>query len=237
MREWVAIQQLFSLGRTCLNYPNESEWLWLPRRQGTLQGHTGEAVEQRPQCVCVYVRQAGCGCPVKLNGACRVPNEPVLAGGLTHSDLPLCTSLSHLGCQGMAVNLSLPWTLAFTKPIHIFNKGLEWRILMSQYVGLTLFLSCLVKIILRLWPGKSQCCYELQVKNHARNVTIFLVQYSWLSASWHKVMEATSLLYINLSLDKGTNMPQTTLLWKLSAQCHHHHYPHVASIPVHMTSH
>jgi len=57
--------------------------------------------------VCVCVKHAGSGCPVKLNGACRVSNEPVLAGGLTHSDLPLCTSLSHLGCQGMAVNLSL----------------------------------------------------------------------------------------------------------------------------------
>lgn len=80
-------------------------------RQGAQHGHAGEAGGAKASaCVnlCVCVRHAGCGCPVKLNGACRAPNEPVLAGGLTHGDLPLCTSLSHLGCQRMAVNPSPP---------------------------------------------------------------------------------------------------------------------------------
>lgn len=142
MREWVAIQQLFSLRRTCLNYPNESEWLWLPRKglgDGAKQGEAGAA--RALMCVCVRERErhAGCGCPVKLNGACWFPNEPVLAGGLTHGDLPLCTSLSHLSCQGMAVNPTLPWTLAFAKAIHIFNKALARRMVMSWYVGLYLY--------------------------------------------------------------------------------------------------
>lgn len=80
-------------------------------RQAALQGLTGGAAGPMVlMCVkiYVYVKRTGSGCPVKLNGACQVPNEPVLAGGLTHSDLPLRTSLSLLGCQRMAVNLSLP---------------------------------------------------------------------------------------------------------------------------------
>lgn len=84
-------------------------------RQGALQGHTGEAAGPTALvCVCAGVGVCVCGRnmyevdALKLNGACRVPNEPVLAGGLTHCDLPLCTSLSHLVCQRMAVNLRLP---------------------------------------------------------------------------------------------------------------------------------
>lgn len=151
MREWVAIQQLFSPGRTCLNYPNEAEWLWLSwkgiGRQGTQQSHAGEAGGARAStrvCLCEG-EHALYGCPVKLNGACRVPNEPVLAGRLTHSNLPLCASLFHLCCRGRVVNPSLPWTLAFTKPIHIFNKGQALRMQTSQWVSLHLFLPCLVK--------------------------------------------------------------------------------------------
>lgn len=150
MREWAAIQQLFSLGRTCLNYPNEAEWLWLRRKALGGMGPC-KAIQERPgdqgaQCVCIYVCVTRRMCStVKLNGACRVPNEPLLAGRLTHNDLPLCTSLSHPGCQGIVVNPSLAWTLAFAKPIHIFNKDLTWRMHMSQYGGLPFFLSCLVK--------------------------------------------------------------------------------------------
>ena len=168
-------------------------------RQGAQRGHVGEAEGAKASmcvylCVCgwVCVWHAGCGCPVKLNGACRVPNEPVLAGRLTHSDLPLCTSLSHLGCQRMAVNPSVPWTLAFTKPIHIFNKGLAWRTHMSQYVGLPLFLSCLVKPELnRFVTRKAIVLLWAQVNGRSLavwNVPIVLEQYSLLAASEHKVM-------------------------------------------------
>lgn len=81
------------------------------RRQAALQGHAGGAVGPMVlMCVqmCVCVKHTGSGCPVKFNGACQVPNDPELAAGLTHSDLPLRSSLSLLGCQRMAVNLNLP---------------------------------------------------------------------------------------------------------------------------------
>ena len=213
MCEWVAIQQLFSLGRTCLNYPNESEWLWLPR---TVMGDREpfkaiheRLVEQGPSCVgicvcvCVCEREressAECGCPVKLNGACRVPNEPVLAGGLTHSDLPLCTSLSHLGCQGIAVNPDVPWTLAFAKPIHIFNEGLAWRTLTFRYLDLPLFLPCLVK---REFKSFCVCDQEslIVVMSHESKKMVPVFWYNAVDffCFWHKVMEAALVLYINL---------------------------------------
>lgn len=74
-------------------------------RKGVLQGHKGGVGEHQPRFVCV--KHTGSECPVKLNEVCRAHWKPVLAGRLTLSDLPLCTSLSRLGCQG-TVNLSLP---------------------------------------------------------------------------------------------------------------------------------
>lgn len=151
----MAIQQLFSVRRTCLNYPNESEWCYLGRgwETGPCKGRSERGGEK-----CAKVT----GCPVKLNGACWFPNEPVLAGGLTHSDLPLCTSLSHLCCQGTAVNPGPPWTLAPAKPIHILNKDLAWKIVTSWFADLCL-LSYLAfqsqnSVIYLVWPGKSRCC-------------------------------------------------------------------------------
>lgn len=150
MREWVAIQQLFSPGRTCLNYPNEAEWLWLSWKgmggrepSKAIQERQGE---QEPRRVCVCVRGARTiwmPCEVKWS----VPGSQwaSVSWQTDNSDLPLCASLFHLCCRGRAVNPSLPWTLAFTKPIHIFNKGQALRMQTSQWVGLHLFLPCLVK--------------------------------------------------------------------------------------------
>lgn len=69
MREWVAIQQLFSLRRTCLNYPNEAEWLWLRRKalggRGPCKAIQERPGDQGPQCVCVYVCVTRMHCEVK----------------------------------------------------------------------------------------------------------------------------------------------------------------------------
>lgn len=75
---------------------------------------------------------------------------------------------------------------------------------------ISLFLSCLLttelnhfafvtrKVSVLLW-ATSQKLYKF---GWLKCNIFFLVQCSWLSASWHKVMEPASVLFINLSLNK-----------------------------------
>lgn len=94
-----------------------------PNRTDRGQGGSNGLCVYFQVCVCVREKDEGGECPVKLNVASWLLNELALAVTATLSDLPAGTSLSHLGCQWMAVNPTLPWTLAFNKPIHVFNKG------------------------------------------------------------------------------------------------------------------
>lgn len=170
-----------------------------PNRTDRGQGGSNGLCVYFQVCVCVREKDEGGECPVKLNVASWFLNELALAVTATLSDLPAGTSLSHLGCQWMAVNPTLPWTLAFNKPIHAFNKGPVRRV---HVVTCYLTSASYPGVCDNLCP----ICFVA-----VQNVRVFfLVPFSWLSVC-DRVCWVLPFTWANAQTP--------LLLWKLSVQC------------------
>lgn len=132
MHERLAILRLFSLGRACLNYPNEGEWL-----AASCLGRQRESGPARR-----YRRRVGGGgirraCQVKWS----VPGPQTGRVSLRTDTLrpPGAVDLLLFGLSGKPVNPRLPWTLAFSKlPFSLnIDQALQGT-LMSQYHSISL---------------------------------------------------------------------------------------------------